>query len=781
MTERNLHENSGIESSNQRHDYNEIKKAQTHYQEQLNSIQNSLEEWELLKEINQKIHRYIEKYPLVGSDEVEHLRSEEINQLLLQNQQRNRELALMPELRQEIPKKIHFVWLGKLGTIQQEYIRTWNEINKGENYTTTIWYDQNALLVHELNKRIKAFAKKINQLNFTPDAYANAVIVIQNQAYQKITKALDRGLSFDNACIDFIRDDLGGDEQELRNIKKQNQASFDDFIRSEEEAGRHYRLQSVEQLFDIDPHNPNPVQDKKIQIQQKNYQLELALRQNMAAASDMLRLKVLEQQGGGYFDADLLPAFKKGIFSDLAVSPLLRGKTAELVKTQLVVERFPVFFRHRKALLDNGQAKNYVQEFSTLSVDHAKLIQNMRVSLQKKNSLSDVFQSLPSVKLHPDGVLLGDFNNKTSNAALFSHPNSASIKAVLQRISKNYRLLDKNDLIHISNTRDIEDHAVNYVKQVADYLTEQRITFRVTSVSHAVFFRADGIIPTEGATIVISGPTAFKEGIEIQTQQLFGQDSNQLSNRVESKYFIGGLFNNFNFYTEEEMQHSWKEESSPKAPLITRTDQLKEWSALGIENKPHQGHANQEKLYNDIRHHFDTLFLENTDKKLLKNIFSLQSKIQSYINKYQKFPSVPALKELRGKIHNILFPNTDFKRNQLESILLISTIDLEQAAHIYMSIHDHNKHGKAEPNINALIFSDPYLQPFKGFTGEENDILQGKKGVFNAKFHIPLGNKFTVFKANLLAAQAQNVLNNVYLDEKTKIAHIGYGTVNKVN
>jgi len=152
----------------------------------------------------------------------------------------------------------------------------------------------------------------------------------------------------------------------------------------------------------------------------------------------------------------------------------------------------------------------------------------------------------------------------------------------------------------------------------------------------------------------------------------------------------------------------------------------------------------------------------------------LQSKIQSYINRYQKFPSVPALKELRGKIHNILFPNTDFKRNQLESILLISTIDLEQAAHIYMSIHDYNKHGKAEPNINALIFSDPYFQPFKGFTGEGNDILQGKQGVFNAKFHIPLGNRFTVFKANLLAAQAQNVLNNVYLDEKTKIAHIGY-------
>jgi len=53
-------------------------------------------------------------------------------------------------------------------------------------------------------------------------------------------------LTFDQACIDFIQDDLRGDEQELRNIKKQNQASFDDFIRSEEEAGRHYTLQSVE-------------------------------------------------------------------------------------------------------------------------------------------------------------------------------------------------------------------------------------------------------------------------------------------------------------------------------------------------------------------------------------------------------------------------------------------------------------------------------------------------------------------------------------------------------
>jgi len=45
MTEKNSHESSGIiENNNQRHDYNEIKKAQAHYQEQLNSIQNSLEE-----------------------------------------------------------------------------------------------------------------------------------------------------------------------------------------------------------------------------------------------------------------------------------------------------------------------------------------------------------------------------------------------------------------------------------------------------------------------------------------------------------------------------------------------------------------------------------------------------------------------------------------------------------------------------------------------------------------------------------------------------------------
>ncbi|EGY29542.1 Glycosyltransferase [Candidatus Regiella insecticola 5.15] len=783
MTERNSHESSGIENNNQRHDYNEIKKAQTHYQEQLNSIQNSLEEWELLKEINQKIHRYIEKYPLVGSDEVEHLRSEEIKQLLAQNQQRNRELAIMPELRREIPKKIHFVWLGKLGTIQQEYIRAWNEINKGENYTITIWYDKDALLVHELNKRIKAFAKKINQLNFTPDAYANAVIVIQNQAYQKITEALERGLTFDQASINFIRDYLKGDEQELRNIKKQNQASFDDFILNERKAGRHYTLKNVKSLFDIDPHNPNPVQDREIQIQQKNYQLELALRQNMAAASDMLRLKVLEQQGGGYFDADLLPAFKADLWENLEIPAALSKSDLNdtdfnLAKTQLVLEHLSEFFPHRKMLFDSNKYQDYAKSFAAKGSAHKKLIDDMRIFLRgKRNTLSDFFQPLQPIKLHPDGILVAKNRDVfINNNAIFSYPNSGSIKLLQQQIGNNYRFLRDHDLVFVDNTDVINDRINNYTDKITLALwNDPKASTRINGEIGNMLFRKDGVVPGSQATIFISGPEMFERRIKRYSEQMFGQQRNPLSSSAEASFFISGLFSDFNNFTEEDMVSSWiqETEASSQTLLIKRSDQLKEWSALDIQNKPHQGNANQEKLYNDIRHHFDTLFLENTDKKILKNIFSLQLKIQSYINNYPKFPSVAALKELQKKIHNIVFPDADFKLNQQRSIIIISKIDPEQAARIYMSIHDHNKYGKAEPNINALIFSDPYLQPFKGFTGEENDIFQGKQGDFNAKFHIPLGNKFTVFKANLLAAQAQNVLNNVYLDEK-KIAHIGY-------
>ncbi|GFN45149.1 putative RTX-family protein-10 [Candidatus Regiella insecticola] len=504
----------------------------------------------------------------------------------------------------------------------------------------------------------------------------------------------------------------------------------------------------------------------------------------MAAASDMLRLKVLEQQGGGYFDADLLPAFKPNLWENMEIPASLlesdlNNTNFKLAKTQLVLEHLSEFFPHRKMLFDSNKYQDYAKFFAEKNPDYAKLINNVRIFIRNKgNTLSDFFQPLRTIKLHPDGILFAkNRDGSINNNAIFSHRNSGSIKLLQQQIENNYRFLRNHDLVFVDNTDVITDRINNYTDKITLALwNDTKASTRINGEIGNMLFRKDGIAPGSQATIFLSGPEMLERRIKSYSEQMFGQQGNLLTSSEEASFFIRGVSSDFNNFTEEDMASSWiqKTEESSQTSLIKRSDQLKEWSALGIENKPHQGNANQEKLYNDIRHHFDTLFLENTDKKLLKNIFSLQSKIQSYINKYQKFPSVPALKELRGKIHNILFPNTDFKRNQLGSILLISTIDLEQAAHIYMSIHDHNKHGKAEPNINALIFSDPYLQPFKGFTGEENDILQGKQGVFNAKFHIPLGNKFTVFKANLLAAQAQNVLNNVYLDEKTKIAHIGY-------
>jgi len=76
----------------------------------------------------------------------------------------------------------------------------------------------------------------------------------------------------------------------------------------------------------------------------------------MAAASDMLRLKVLEQQGGGYFDADFLPAFKSNLWESMEIPALLskadlNDKDLNLAKTQLVLEHLSEFFPHRKCCL----------------------------------------------------------------------------------------------------------------------------------------------------------------------------------------------------------------------------------------------------------------------------------------------------------------------------------------------------------------------------------------------------------------------------------------------
>ncbi|MCW2257962.1 DNA repair exonuclease SbcCD nuclease subunit [Providencia alcalifaciens] len=256
-----------------------------------------------------------------------------------------------------VPENLHFIWQGKLGAIQQNYINAWHQTNP--NYQIKIWYDPQALLVHELRKQIEQFAHHGQMLN--ERGYFEQILQLQNKAYQAILQGIEQqDKTFDQAAAEFMVNQLGSQKQALEHIRKENQASYAKFVQ---------KYSGSIQLADINTLNGNG-------IEKKYYYQELALRQNLAAASDIVRLEALHQQGGIYIDVDFLPALKVDLFSNALSKDIARlGRlpngsdtiVINLVKTQLILEQLADNFPGRQLLVKVGYYQDYVAKFRARS------------------------------------------------------------------------------------------------------------------------------------------------------------------------------------------------------------------------------------------------------------------------------------------------------------------------------------------------------------------------------------------------------------------------------
>ena len=66
----------------------------------------------------------------------------------------------------EVPKNLHFVWLGGgLGNIQRDYINVWKKVLVEQDYAVKLWYDSDALLAYETNRIIVEAAKADAMVN----------------------------------------------------------------------------------------------------------------------------------------------------------------------------------------------------------------------------------------------------------------------------------------------------------------------------------------------------------------------------------------------------------------------------------------------------------------------------------------------------------------------------------------------------------------------------------------------------------------------------------------
>ena len=448
-----------------------------------------------------------------------------------------------------VPKKLHFVWVGGgIGTIQGDYINVWRQMLVPQGYSLNLWYDSDALLAHETNRIIVESAKALGTIAApqgavdTPAALARRYIertrVLRQQMFEHIQSVTQAGGSADQARIDLLVSAYGQNEGALKALKARNLQS----LQRVEVVHRDIRVALIDQpLFDI-------------------YEREIAFRANLAAASDITRLQVLNLESGTYLDADLLPSLHK----------VLGGVDLAAFSAEERIGVMQVLFDHNPTILPNrGQA--YADFRPKVPEQHREAI---TVFAKSMPSLSDIFAPFNDVMVAENGLRVGNKNtpdsmpnqiktpfNGLSNALLSGHAGSAQLAAVMEKIRSNYQFLDRVVTQALSSNVSLQDRQAfpdliirELEKQHGSISSWKANLQSLNSFLQAIIdYDADGIRFGAQSAIAMSGPTAVSSGLSEFVEDHAMLESRQLiSDKVD-------LFDGFNLATEEETHHSWKD------------------------------------------------------------------------------------------------------------------------------------------------------------------------------------------------------------------------------
>ncbi|MEN2397815.1 TcdA/TcdB pore-forming domain-containing protein [Pseudomonas halotolerans] len=461
----------------------------------------------------------------------------------------------------EVPKKLHFVWLGGgVGAIQRDYINVWKRVLAPEGYQLNLWYDSDALLAYETNRIIVEAAKADamlkggeNSANASElgDRYEERVIVLKQQMHAHIRKTVENGGSADDARVDLLVRAYGQDKARLDTLKADNRRSLQAMVEGNLVLRDLARGEAL-QLKDI-------------------YQREISLRGNFASASDLVRAEVLFTEGGGYADIDCLPP----LLEKLGPVDIRGFKSDALLGTlQLLLDRNPEWMPGRRAL--RNKYMDYLEQIPLESREALKGFAN------SKPELNHVFRTPVERLARPYELRALAVRTSLSNAFLMAHPGAAMLKAVLDRFRLNYEIVDATArLADEQNIALIDVEAmVNVAKQAATQVfgalhelpTEVEMTTSLLVQAAATYY-SDGIRPQNQVTIYLTGPGAMLEGMAAYLRTHF---TPRTAARWRAEAAIPAV-TSVNLATEEEQDHSWMENESDTRQWLE--NEKKRWQA----------------------------------------------------------------------------------------------------------------------------------------------------------------------------------------------------------
>ncbi|HHR6308228.1 TPA: TcdA/TcdB catalytic glycosyltransferase domain-containing protein [Providencia alcalifaciens] len=290
---------------------------------------NSREGIEMLKQQANtlyNIHYYLNKHGDTRNNEIE---KNNIIKLIAEVQDEYKSHKV------EIEKHIHIAWIaGAPPESIERYAKAYK--NAYPNFTYNFWIDSHAMLASVFNKelRVIAFDNAKNELlsllsneeihrlkngqDFSESFNIKLTDLFERCLFKSVLQVQDSVMNYayikglltfnDNHRIKFLKDILNYDAEK---IKK--------FQQTVEENNR--KLRDLEKkLIDIfgkesvNIKDVNELPEMQIAHRKQNYQQELILRGNYAAATDMLRAYILKNHGGIYADYDVIPNYTPEVY-----------------------------------------------------------------------------------------------------------------------------------------------------------------------------------------------------------------------------------------------------------------------------------------------------------------------------------------------------------------------------------------------------------------------------------------------------------------------------------
>lgn len=418
-------------------------------------------------------------------------------------------ISRMGEDQDNVPRKIHFVWIGgSITPTVMDYIKVWAKINP--SYEINIWYDSNLLCLKKLSDIFnqmagERYSKEDDRNNWADMMFRNRqlfteFVLSRHPGFAGMTQVMNEFLVYIGRNVELRDDAIWQGPEPPDNIRIRDMKA---------EGILNHELYTV-------------------------YMKEAVQTQNFAALSDIARLLVLKRFGGVYIDVDMLPAINQELINafdahDIAMQrPLIQA----------------IF-----------EATGEIPGYSTKELEQCEAKERMRQAVSGLD-IRQIMMPFGDIRCRLMAYRVFYQDRGIINQLVAAHPESMMINMLLRQIGQNYGTMEGNygappfvgrPLQDVTNGR-AQIYAGVQKGRVADFL------------ERCIGYYKTGLIREYRSTLAITGPTIYSSVIFDVTKFETGpcsQTRNKVDTRSEEYQCFGVPFSKLTVYTEEELRSSW--------------------------------------------------------------------------------------------------------------------------------------------------------------------------------------------------------------------------------